>query len=665
MTETAFKAAIAAGIAAHRNRDIAEALRQYEAALALKGEDAEALSLYGAALVNAGRPAEGEGPLVKAVELAPDMPGLRLNLAEFYRATGQAGRAAGELKLVVERQPKNARAFAMLGEALISLGDFEAAADALDSALQLDSGNLPLTLRLARAHAQAGNYPAAFYALDHADKLEQDAADTLKVRLDIARANRDWNAVARYAEQLLGKDAETAAVWRDLAVAHFEQGLTRAAMQAFEKVLELEGRTAANLAAYASVALQAGHPEKAGPALDEAEAFGADVALKSAQGLRYLQQGDLARALACCEEAAALDPGYVPVYPQLSALRKGRLKEAEVAALTNLVEDASILLTRRSMASFVLGHHLDAMGDVDAAFREYGRANDLARQHRRRERIDYTPAEAERRASEILELFSNPEDFERLATPAEKMPATPIFIMGAPRSGTTLLESVIGAHSGVRTGGELPAITTLLQLYGGRGRFAGPLTVDERERYVGAYWAQAPELGDARYLTDKGLLNLEAAGLIAQMFPTSPIIRVRRNPVETGLSIYTHEFTKFWAFTDDLALIAHFLAQSERMAAHWSAVLGERFMTVQYEDIVADFDAGARRLVAACGLDWEDACAARDGEGAPATTISAVQIREPVVLSGRAKAYARHLEPLIRALEAEGIDLETGALKQS
>jgi hypothetical protein len=313
----------------------------------------------------------------------------------------------------------------------------------------------------------------------------------------------------------------------------------------------------------------------------------------------------------------------------------------------------------------VLGHHYDAKGEVDAAFAEYSRANELARQHRRLERVEYTPAEAVRRAEEICELFSNPEDFARLAEPAEKMPATPIFIMGAPRSGTTLLESVVGAHSRVRIGGELPAISTLLQLYGGRGRFAGPLTLEERERYVGAYWTQAPELGGAAYLTDKGLLNLEAAGLVAQMFPASPIIRVRRNPVETGLSIFTHEFTKFWAFTDDLALIAHFLAQNERMAAHWSAVLGDRFKTVQYEDVVADFDAGARRVVAACGLDWEDACAARSGDGAPAATISAVQIREPVVLSGRAKAYERHLGPLIEALEAEGIDLETGALKRS
>lgn len=665
MTKAAYDAALAAGIAAQRNRDTAEALRQYEAALAIAGDEPEALSLYGIALLHAGRRDDSEASLRKAVEKAPDLPGARLNLAEFYRATGQIERAADEWRRVVELAPENAYAWTQLGESYISKGEFERAADALDSALQHDSGNLRLALRLARAHAQAGNYPAAFFALEHADKLEPDAAETLRVRLDIARANRDWSAVARFAEQIIGKTSDNAAAWRDLAIAHFERGLTRAALQAFEKVLELEGRTAANLAAYAGVALQAGLPAKAGEALDEAEGFGPDAALKSTQALRHLQQGDLARALSCCEEAVAIDPGHIPAYPQLSALRKGKLKDVEIAALRRVVDDASIAATRRSMASFVLGHHYDAVGEVDAAFQEYQRANALAREHRRRERIEYTTESAARRLSDVIGRFSSAEDFTRFRAPARTMPATPIFIMGAPRSGTTLVESVIAAHSRVRAGGELPTMSTLLQLFGGRGALAGGLTAEERERYVSAYWTQAPDLGGADYLTDKGLLNLESVGLIAQMFPTAPVIRIRRNPVETGLSIYSHEFTKFWPFTDDLALIANFLAQNERLAAHWSAMLGDRFTTVQYETIVADFDAGARLLIAACGLDWQDACAARQGESAPSATISAAQVREPVVLSQRAKAYERHLEPLVRALEAEGLDLETGALKAS
>ena len=179
-----------------------------------------------------------------------------------------------------------------------------------------------------------------------------------------------------------------------------------------------------------------------------------------------------------------------------------------------------------------------------------------------------------------------------------------------------------------------------------------------------AYWREAPPWGDASYMTDKGMLCLDAAGLIAQMFPKSPIVYVRRNPLEAGLSIFRYEFTKFWAFTDSLEQIGHYLGESERMAARWQEILGDRITTIQHETFVQDFDKEARRLIAACGLDWEDACAERGGAGKTALTISAVQVREPIELqAGRAKAYEKHLGLLRKSLEAANIDLETGALK--
>lgn len=661
----AFDAAIAAGRAALRERNFADAIRHYQDALAINADDAEAQSLCGAALTQAGRIEEAEPLLLNALEKAPDEPGYRLNLAQLYRAAGRFDEAIAQLAIVTADAPEIIQAWVMLGESHMARKDFQDAADAFDSALQRDSGKLQIALRLARAQAAAGNYPAAFYALEHADKISPNAPETLRARLDIARFNRDWKAVAKFAEQLIGLQPEDAAVWRDLAVAFYEQGMLRAAMEAFERVLDLAGRTPANLTAYAGVALQAARPDKAGEALDEAEQYGSDAALNSTQALRYLQQGDLERALSYCEEALALDPEYLPVYPHLIALRKGKLKAAEIEALERKVGDERLPPSPRSMAGFVLGRHYDAEGEFDRAFEEYQRANMFAREQRRLERIEYVPADAERVAEEIRSLFSSPEDFQRFGDGQSERAATPIFIMGAPRSGTTLVESVIGAHSRVRVGGELPAIATLLNLFGRRGAFAGAMTAEERENYLNAYWAQAPELEGADYLTDKALLNLNGAGLAAQMFPQAPIIRVRRNPIETGFSIYSHEFTKFWAFTDDLAMIAHFLAENERMAAHWSEMLGDRFVTLQYEDFVRDFENQAKKLVAACGLEWEDACASRDGEGAPSATISAAQIREPVTLSGRADAYRRHLEPLIKALEEEGIDLETGALTSS
>jgi hypothetical protein len=117
------------------------------------------------------------------------------------------------------------------------------------------------------------------------------------------------------------------------------------------------------------------------------------------------------------------------------------------------------------------------------------------------------------------------------------------------------------------------------------------------------------------------------------------------------------------AFTDSLENIAHFLAQNERLAAHWSEVLGDRFRTIQYERFAGDFDKEARNLVASVGLDWEEACGERQTIGS--ATISAAQVHEPVELrAGRAKAYERFLEPLAKTLEEYGIDPDTGAFKE-
>ena len=663
MSDAAANSILAEGFEAHRKGDLKTALARYEAALAENPADPDALSVYGMALLHARRTDEAEAPLVKAIELSPESPGYHANLAEYCRATGQIDRAIEELETATRLAPDFAKAWQILGESLIAKREYEKAAEALDRALILDSGNLALALRLARAHAAAGNYPAAFYALEHADKLKPDAPETLQVRLDFARVNRDWPTLERTSQQLLSKQPKNAAAWRDLALAFYESARLRASLEAFENVLKFEGRTPPNLTAYASVALRAGLTEKASAALEEADRQKPNAALRSTQSLHRLQEGDIEQALSLAEEAVLLDPDYLPVYPHLSALRKGKLKESEIEALTRRVEEASRSPAERSMASFVLAHHHDAKGDIDRAFQEYARANAFANENRRLENVEYDASGAEQRIKSIWDRFSDQEDFAAATSGAAESPATPIFIMGAPRSGTTLLESVVGAHSGVHAGGELPAMATLLELFMQRGAFAGPLSEDERAHFAGAYWAQAPALDGARFMTDKGLLNADAVGLIAQLFPASPIIRVRRNPVETALSIYRHEFTKYWAFTGGFEDIAHFLALREKTAAHWESVLGDRFVTVQYEPFVENFDAEARRLVELCGLDWEEGCAERGKPGSAASTISAVQVREPVSLSGRAQAYAAHIEPLLRALEAAGLDLETGALK--
>jgi hypothetical protein len=241
----------------------------------------------------------------------------------------------------------------------------------------------------------------------------------------------------------------------------------------------------------------------------------------------------------------------------------------------------------------------------------------------------------------------------------------PIFIVGMPRSGTTLIEAVLGAHSRVFACGDRPAMRRIL-------RWPTGLDQIEPEAYEGTlqdwakfYFRDLPEnLRGADHITDKHPRNFEAAGLIARMLPNAVIVHVRRNPLETCLSIYRQEFNKNWTVAHRLSDIAGYYARYARLVAYWERVLPGRFVTIRYEEFVADFASAAPRLVQACGLEWEPQCLEFQKSPRAIVTFSSVQARSEVANgNGRAQKYQKHLEPLIAALEAAGVDPNTGASK--
>ncbi|NJO13189.1 MAG: sulfotransferase [Gammaproteobacteria bacterium] len=142
---------------------------------------------------------------------------------------------------------------------------------------------------------------------------------------------------------------------------------------------------------------------------------------------------------------------------------------------------------------------------------------------------------------------------------------------------------------------------------------------------------------------------------MARLFPEAVILHVRRDPLETCLSIFRQEFNKHWAFAHRLADIGHYYCYHENLIARWHRELPGRITTVQYEELAGNFETTARRLVETCGLEWEPACLEFQRFERPIATFSSVQAREPVVLAaGRARRYREHLAPLVEALECTG-----------
>jgi len=192
-----------------------------------------------------------------------------------------------------------------------------------------------------------------------------------------------------------------------------------------------------------------------------------------------------------------------------------------------------------------------------------------------------------------------------------------------------------------------------------------PITPELLTQFAASYGQDLPDLKGRDRITDKNPWNFDAVGLILRLFPGARIVHVRRNPVETGLSIFRNEFPKFQTFTGRLQDIGHYYGECARLMAHWERLAGDRLMTVQYENFAGHFAAAAPALLEYCGLAWEEGCGNFQGQKRAIATLSTVQAREPVSdRSGRAPRYERHLAPLVDALSAAGVDLETGALRR-
>jgi hypothetical protein len=309
----------------------------------------------------------------------------------------------------------------------------------------------------------------------------------------------------------------------------------------------------------------------------------------------------------------------------------------------------------RIPAAFAVAHAFDAIDDIDSAFAAYGRAHALSAERDRLEGRAYDRALVESRTRRLMEI-----DWGAPLTGAAGE-SRPIFIVGMPRSGTTLIEAMLGAHPQVQANGELLGMQALLAQFETEDRAGRRIDAAGLQAMAAHYRAELPQAMGKSHVTDKHPLNFLAVGLILTLFPNAVILHARRDPLETGLSIFRQEFSKRWAFTHQLEDIAHFYAEYVTLMNHWEQRFPGRIITVQYEDFAGSFAEAAPSLVQACGLPWDSRCL--DFAGAPQAiaTFSTVEVRRPVsVRRGRAERYAAHLEPLRRALLAAGVDLQTG-----
>jgi tetratricopeptide (TPR) repeat protein len=311
------------------------------------------------------------------------------------------------------------------------------------------------------------------------------------------------------------------------------------------------------------------------------------------------------------------------------------------AALPSRVLDPS----QRSRVHLALGKAADDLGDYEEAMRQFDAAEKL-----RNGIVRFDLAAFEARVDRMMRLFT-PDAFARAASAGGEDP-TPVLIIGMPRSGTTLVEQILSAHPQVAAGGELPFWNERgsgWEQVGGGEPGAELLAASARE-YLRVLRALAPA---RKRVTDKMPFNFQWAGLVHAAFPRATIIRCRRSPIDTALSIHQTHFSHRMTFPTGGAALVGYMRAYERLCTHWRGVLPpERFIEIDYETLVAEPEPVIRRMLVSCGLEWDEACLRPDRNERMVRTASKWQARQPIYRTAvaRWRAYEPWLGPLRQLL---------------
>jgi tetratricopeptide (TPR) repeat protein len=367
-------------------------------------------------------------------------------------------------------------------------------------------------------------------------------------------------------------------------------------------------------------------------------------------GNLHEQRGERASAIERYTQALAVDPRCAMALARLPHLMAVQTAEDPlIARLRGAIESAADASERADLG-FSLGKALDDAGAYDEAFAAYHSANEASRAAGGGTRYD---AQAHERSIDSL-IGAFPQMPSTPTAPRSTSARRLIFICGMFRSGSTLVERILGSHPQVTAGGEIDLLPSLVrQRFGTAPQVFAPLDGATLRQWRNAYLDGCASLfPGAACLTDKRPDNFLNIGLIKQLFPDALIVHTRRQPLDNCLSIYFLHLAHSMPHALDLLDTAHWYRQYQRLMAHWKALYGDEIHDVDYDALVSSPRPMIEALLAHCGLPWSDRCELFHEAGGVVSTPSGWQVRRPLYTqsSGRWRHYARHLGDLRTAL---------------
>ena len=543
-------------------------------------------------------------------------------LAERHKRNGQFAAAEAILRHIVDSTPDHHPAWHMLGLIAFEVGKLPLATQLIAHAIQLDGAVALYHRNLGELCRRLGRLDEAVVAGERATALAPNDLDA-HYNLGLALTDKtEWDAAIRAYRRALEINPDHGLSWNNLGAA-----------------LEKKGDMAGAEAAYArAVALNPAHHEA-----------------QNNLGAIYSLQGRLEDACRCFEDSIKANPDFIEPHFNLSALKSYRADDPHLLYLErNLAKAGDMPVEARIRYWFALGKAREDVERYDAAFAAYAEGNRL--QH------ELLPCD-EARADELLQRLTTvfDRDFFAARRDVRGSDKAPIFIVGMPRSGTTLLEQILASHPAVHGAGELTDLNQVIMESPARADrrfpdFVPDLKPDDYKRMGEAYaervWRLAP---GAQHITDKMPANFFHIGMIRLMLPNAKIIHAMRDPMDSCFSNYARLFNDTMEFAYDLGTLGRYYERYIKLMQHWHSVLpAGSILDLRYEDLVADSEAQARRMLDYLGLPWDDNCLAFHQNKRHVKTASVAQVRKPIYKTSVARwqRFENHLKPLLAIVQA-------------
>ena len=601
------------------------------------------LRVLGQALVKQARYSEAEQVVRQAIALKPHFPHLHEDLGSIFAMQQRYAEAEPCFREAIRLEPRLPLVHRKLGEVLAMLGRGLEAEAAFEEFFEHDADQ---AVAISLDHMRAGRKAEAIEALRGALRENPDNVDAMRCLAHIYIQDKerlgDAEALLRNATS---RAPDYSAAWMLLGSLLHELGRHLESVQAFSRITELEPRNASGWTGLGNARASAGDFERSREAYVRAVEL--DPKSPGAQmGLGHVLKtlGDQAGSLRAYRSAIAVKPDFGEVYWSMANLKVFQFEDAEIDAMEQQLKRDDLTDSAEIHFRFALGKAWEDKGDHDRAWNYYHTGN-----QKQRTQVFHDPVMVEQRHDQIIEVFDR-EFLQLNAGTGDESPA-PIFIVGLPRSGSTLIEQILASHAQVEGTQELPTLTRLVSLIGRyrSDRKQYPHAVRDLKaknfRALGHQYleeAATYRFTDRAYFTDKLPNNFSHVGLIHLILPNAKVINARRHPFDSCLGAYRQLFGKGQHFTYDMAELADYYRKYHETMQHWHRALPGKVLDVHYEETVTDLGSQVRRILAHCGLPFEEGCVRFHETDRAVKTASSEQVRQPIYT--RALGYWRHYE---------------------